>query len=175
VAYFYQSEPHKAYPPLPVNAADLLPFMAPPPFKVDGAIEAERLVDKAKADTGDVKAQSMSSWDDQWSGDSQLWWTADKPNGAMTFQLPAPEAGTYQVTVYLTKAGDYGKFRVSVNGKAFPGEINLYNDGVEATGPLNVGPVRLKAGDNEITVTNIGKDPASKGYMFGLDCVVLTK
>lgn len=175
VAYFYQSEPHKAYPPLPANAADLLPFMPPPPFKIPGAIEGESLLGSAKADTGEVQTQALDSYPGQWSGGNQLWWTPDKANGVLTFKLPVREAGTYQATVYLTKAGDYGKFRVAVNGRSMPGEIDLYNDGVVPTGPIPAGPVTLKAGDNEITVTNIGKNSLSKGYLFGLDCIVLTK
>jgi hypothetical protein len=173
VAYFYQSEPHKAYPPLPADAKDLLPWTPPPPMKVQGAIEGESLVGKAKADVGAVAAQPMDTYPGQWSGGTQLWWTPAKANGVLTFQLPVREAGTYDVTAYLTKANDYGAFRVSVNGREIPAEIDLYSDGVVPTGPLPVGSLSLKAGDNEIKVTNTGKHPLSKGYLFGLDCVVL--
>ena len=166
VAYFYQSEPHKAYPPLPTDAKDLLPFVPPPPMKIKGAIEGESFADKAKATVGDVQTQSLESYDGKWSDGGQLWWTPDKANGVLTFQLPVTEAGTYDVTAYLTKAADYGTFRVTVNGKELPGEIDLYNDGVVPTGPVPAGSVKLKAGDNEVKVINIGKSPMSKGYLF---------
>lgn len=175
VAYFYQSEPHKPYPPLPADAKDLLPWTPPPPMKIQGAIEGETLLPNAKADFGTVQTQDLDAYEGQWSGGGQLWWTPDKGEGVLTVQLPAPEAGTYQATAYLTKASDYGRFRLAVNGKAVPGEIDLYNDGVAPTGPISIGNLTLKAGDNEIRITNTGKNPLSKGYLFGLDCVVLKK
>lgn len=176
VAYFYQGEPHKAYPPLPANAADLLPFNPPPPMKIQGGIEGETLLpSKASATYGDVTTQILDIYEGGWSGGRQLWWTPDKGDGVLTVQVPAPETGAYEVTVYMTKAGDYGKFRFSVGGKPLGSEINLYNVGVAPTGPIVLGKVNLKAGDNAFTITNTGKDPASKGYLAGIDCFVLKK
>src|SRR5439155_21222450 len=44
VAYWYQTEPHAPFPPLPSDPARLLAFVPPPPMKIKGAIEGESLV-----------------------------------------------------------------------------------------------------------------------------------
>jgi hypothetical protein len=69
VAYWYQSEPHAQFPPLPRDAEQLFAD-APPP----GTVEGESLVGTAQATDGRIAAQDMSPFAGQWSGAEQLWW-----------------------------------------------------------------------------------------------------
>ena len=48
VAFWYQSEPHAPFPPLP-PASGFLPYVPPPPMRIEGAIEGESLLSSAQA------------------------------------------------------------------------------------------------------------------------------
>ncbi|HEY3265571.1 MAG TPA: DUF2961 domain-containing protein [Armatimonadota bacterium] len=172
VAYWYQTEPHKAFAALPPAEA-LLPLVPPAPMKIPGAIEGEDLLPFAKATEGEVSEQTMEGWPGQWSNGSQLWWLPSKAGTSLTITAPAPAAGDFDVTGYFTKAKDYGTFRVLVNGKALDAPLNLYNADVTASGPVSLGRVTLTAGPNTVLVQCTGKDARSEGYLFGLDAIVL--
>ena len=108
-----------------------------------------------------------------WSGESQLWWRPQEVAASMTFNLPAPADGTYEVIVYLTRAKDYAKIQFEQSGKALGGEINLFDPNVVPTGAISLGKATLKKGDNPLKVTITGKDDKSVGYLVGIDCFVL--
>ncbi len=173
VAYFYQSEPHSPYPPLPTNPDDLLPFVLPPPVKFPGAIEGESLLKTAKATSGPIEEQGTEPFSGRWSGDSHLWWRPSEAGAELTIQLPAPADGEYDVTGYFSKAKDYGKIQLSAGGQNIGPGINLYNTEVVPTGPISLGRVTLKKGDNPIVVKITGKDEKSASYLVGIDAFVL--
>src|SRR2546423_4130312 len=173
VAYFYQSEPHTSYPALPENPDDLLPFVPPPPYKMTGAIDAEDLIARATATSGEISEQGMESFSGRWSGESQLWWRPTESGSTMTFSLPAPEDGTYDVTAYLTKARDYATVQFQQAGRSIGPEIDLYNPDVVPTGPMSLGRITLKKGANRIMLKVVGKDEKSAGYLVGIDAFVL--
>jgi hypothetical protein len=173
VAYWYQSEPHAAFPPLPRDPADLLAWIPPEPKKVPGAIEGESLIAGAKATRGDVSQQEMENWADEWSNAGQLWWHPAAAGDALTLTLPVKAAGTYEFVGYFTKASDYGKVQIAVNGRNIGPELNFYGAGVTNTGPVSLGRVTLPAGDVPVTITVTGKDSKSSGFLVGLDAFVL--
>ncbi len=175
VAYFYQSEPHASYPALPANADDLLPFIPAPPFRIQGLIEGENLLASAKATNGELSEQGMESFQGRWSGESQLWWRPSEGGAVLNINLPASEDGTYEVTGYFTKAKDYGNIQLSLGGNKVGPEINLFDQNVVPTGPVSLGRVMLKKGDNPLTVTISGKDERSIGYLVGIDGFALKK
>lgn len=174
VAYWYQKEPHAAFPPFPADPAALLPVDEYPPYKIPNAIEGESLVGSATASGGALSAQDMSSFGTDWSGDSQLWWRPAAAGATLNLHISAPAAGIYTLTGYFTKARDYGTVRLSKGGANIGPAINLYDPDVVPSGAVALGTVNLSAGDNVITVTVTGRDPASIGYMFGLDAFVLS-
>jgi hypothetical protein len=170
VAFWYQTHPHAAFPPLP---ADLMPSPGPEIPKVSGIIEGESLLPGAKETVGDVSTQDMGGFAGDWSGLSQLWWVTGEPNGRLTLTLNAPEAREYELIGYFTQAPDYGDAAVSVNGRRLSPVVKGYAEGVRPTGPVSLGRVAVKAGANEVTLENVGKDDRSKGYLVGLDGFVL--
>jgi len=137
--------------------------------RVPGAIEGEKM--KVLEKTGQV--QTQGSWDFM-SREKHLWWTEGKPGDKLTLALNAKEAGRKHVIVRLTKAVDYGKVQLYVNGKKAGGVIDLYNNGVVGTDEIDLGSFELAKGRNRLTVEIVGADPkAVKAYMFGLDYVLL--
>jgi len=173
VAYWYQSEPHAPFPPLPRNPADLLAWIPPEPVKFPGAVEGESLLSGAKASNGTVEEQIMDIWEGQWSNEEQLWWRGAGVGDTLTVTLPVKTAGSYELIGHFTKAADYGKAQVSVNGRKVGPELNFYSANVAPSGPMSLGRVTLPAGNVPVTITITGKDAASSGYLVGLDALVL--
>lgn len=173
VAYWYQSEPHAPFPPLPKDPADLLAWIPPEPKKFPGAIEGEALISGATATKGDISQQEMDAWQGEWSAAGQLWWRDAGVGDVLTLNLPVKTAGTYDLIGHFTKAGDYGTIQVAVNGQKVGPEVNLYSATVAPSGPVPLGRVTLPAGNVPVTITITGKDAKSNGYLVGVDAFVL--
>lgn len=141
-------------------------------FKIKGIIEGETLAILAKTG-GNTSIQDMSGWGEAWSNEA-LWWTEGKPGNTLELALPVEKAGTYRLTVQLTKAIDYGIVQLSLDDTKLGGPIDLYNNGVIATGPIDLGTHELAQGRHVLKVEIIGaNEKAVKSYMFGLDYVKL--
>jgi Protein of unknown function (DUF2961) len=169
VAYFYQSGPHKPYPPLPANAEDLLPTMQ----SMSGGIEGEDLVPHATASAGNVSVQGMGGFSGTWSGGAQLFWNGGNPGAELNLQVPAKRRGPYQLSGIFTTAPDYGTIQVYQNGVGIGGPIDLFSPQVQPTPITLLGPIQLQRGDNPITIRIVGKDPQSTNYFVGIDALKL--
>ncbi|MEI7732638.1 MAG: glycoside hydrolase family 172 protein [Verrucomicrobiota bacterium] len=140
---------------------------------VKGALEGESLKILSKT-AGNAREQALDTFPGEWSNGSQLWWTGAKPGDKLTLAVPVKQAGTYKLSVQLTKAKDYGIVQLSLDGKKLGEPIDLYDPEVMPSGVLNLGSHSLDARDHELSVEIIGANPAAlKGYMFGLDYVKL--
>jgi hypothetical protein len=177
VAFWYQTHPHAPFPPLPGR---LMPAPAWQPPRVTGLIEAEDMLGDAKVTAGELRVQEMTEWETDsaaWGAAKQLWWVESQPGAKLTLPLRVSRAGTRELVGYFTRARDYGQIRVSVNGRLLPPIVNGYSPNVEPTGPISFGRVQLKAGENQLTIEIVGKDPRaqgySNGYLVGIDGFVL--
>jgi len=123
---------------------------------------------------GTVSTQGMAGFPaGKWKNDDQLWWTGAQPGDKLELAVPVKKAGTYQVSVVLTKARDYGIVQLYLDGKKAGEPINLYNPEVIATEPMPIGTHQLAEGDHTLGVEIVGADEkADKAYMFGLDYVI---
>jgi hypothetical protein len=172
-AYFYlapgTSDPYQAAPITERVGYDV----APETVGVKGALEGERLKILSKT-RGDANEQDLTDRGSGWSGDSQLWWTNAKPGDKLELALPVKAAGKFKLVANLTKAADYGIVQLSLDGKKLGEPIDLFNNGVVPTKPLDLGTHDLAAGQHVLAVEIVGANPkAVKAYMFGLDYVKL--
>jgi hypothetical protein len=142
-------------------------------FKVKGSLEGEDL--KILSSTaGNPQRQDMDGFGPNWSGDAHLWWIDAKPGDKLDLSVPVQKTGAYRVKMQLTKAIDYGIVQLYLDGKKLGEPIDLYNDGVVATGVLNMGVHELDKGEHRLTVQITGaNEKAVKSYMFGLDYLLL--
>ncbi len=142
-------------------------------FKVKGALEGEDLAILSKTG-GNTTVQDMSGYSEGWSNEAHLWWTDAKPGNVLELAVPVAKAGSYRLKMQLTKAIDYGIVQLYLDGKKLGDPIDLFNDGVIATGALDMGTHDLSQGRHTLKVEIIGaNDKAVKSYMFGLDYVKL--
>jgi hypothetical protein len=160
------------YSPLPLEERTGY-FVPAETKKVPGAIEGESLkvLDKTG---GKAQAQDMAGFGDSWSNDAQLWWTGAQPGDKLELALPAAKDGKYRLLVQLTEALDYGIVQLRLDGGKLGKPIDLYHNGVIATGELDLGTHTLSAGDHRLAVEITGANKqAVSSHMFGLDYVKL--
>jgi arylsulfatase A-like enzyme len=142
-------------------------------------IEAEDLMDKSTVTGGRLRIQEMPAKKKQWGNNAQLWWVEAQPGDRLKLPLKVKKSGTYDLIGFFTRAGDYGIIRLNVNGKPTGPLVDGYNNGIEATGPVEFGSVILKEGINEVEIELVGKDSRSagysNGYLVGIDGFTLTK
>ncbi|QDS92204.1 FG-GAP repeat protein [Roseimaritima multifibrata] len=158
--------------PLPGQSADqVLPV---PDQEGTWRLEGEWLVSRSKATAGALRPQAMGGFGGDWSGDSQLWWTGGKPGSVLKVTLPVPAEGTYDVTMYLTRAVDYAQLQVRGPGIS-PLEIDLFDPKVSLAEPLEWQGVTIPKGQPltfELEITGANKS-ALRRFMVGLDRIEL--
>ena len=132
------------------------------------------LFESAKASAGTPAAQSMTSFGSDWSGNKQLFlYNKTASDFTLTLYVCVPQAGRYDMTGAFTAAGDYGKFRLSVNGR-IAGNFDFYHSGVVRT-VVEIGALELAAGYNKLVFTCTGKNASSTGYCIGVDLLRFTQ
>lgn len=148
-------------------------FEVPPTRKIASALEGETLRVLEKTG-GNADEQAMDEFGENWSGNSQLWWTGAKIGDKLTLEVPVKDAGKYNVKAQLTKARDYGIVQLYLDGQKLGDKLDLFDDNVVATGQLSLGTFDLTAGAHKFMVEIVGaNEKALKSYMVGLDYVKL--
>lgn len=171
VAYWYQTEPHVPFEPLPTPeqrlpepAAQQAKYYEPDAFEIEGGLITFQASDNT------VKEQDLSTFGNEWSNGKQLWFTPDAPkNYAATVDVPPDMAGEKKITLWFTKAPDYGKVQLWLNSQKVA-EWDGYNEGKVVRDSIQF-PVKLNAGPNTVELRIIGKNEKSTSYMAGLDCL----
>ena len=142
--------------------------------KVKGALEGEEMKILRKDRRQSGTAGYVRATGSDWSNESHLWWTDAKPGDTLDLAVPVEKAGTYRLKMQLTKAVDYGIVQLSLDGKKLGEPIDLFNNGVVATGVLDMGMHELSKGQHVLRVEIVGaNEKAVKSYMFGLDYMKL--
>ena len=157
------------YGPVPVDQRDGY-YVVPPPVAGGFNVLGEP--------KGQVRTQGMRNerYQGTWKNGDQLWWTHAKPGDTLDVAVRVQEAGTYNVSVVLTTARDYGIVQLSLDGKKVGEPIDLYNPRVAITEPIPLGTHQLAEGEHTLGAEIVGaNEKAVKSYMFGLDEVILEK
>ena len=160
VAYWYQIEPHKPFPPLPAARDRLYRD-----FKQ--VVQGETLLDEAAPSEGPVSRQDGEGW----SGGAQLFWCPTKAGQSLNVPFAVEKGGVYDIALVLTHSWDYGIYAVIVNGETLPSPLDLYSADIEVKKHL-FREVNLEAGEQTLELRNVGKSEESGGYFLGLDAII---
>lgn len=123
---------------------------------------------------GSVSAQEMSSFGSGWQGDAQLFFAAGSKSARLVLELYAIGPAWYSVDVYLTRAPDYGRLALTLEGSGSSTEFDGYAPQVEPARVLHVGSARPDQGPLILDVHVTGRNRKSRGYFAGIDRIVLT-
>ena len=173
VAYWYQAEPHSPFPKLP-DAAERLRDAERPPLKISGALECESLEVVARSPGLSLEPQALGSFGPGWSDNAQLFVKAKGVGDFVELAIPAKDSARRVLVLYATRAPDYGKLRLTVNGQAVAkAPLDLYGDKPSPTGSIHLGIFEPKDGKFILRAEVVGANPESTGprFYFGLDAV----
>lgn len=120
-----------------------------------------------------VSQQKMTQWGTHlWSNDKQLFCRCEK-DSSFTLELNVPEQGNYHLELFATCAPDFGKLRLSLDGKPIGSLVDLYGGRIYPSGAINLGTHQLTAGKHHLHVAIAGKNEHSKAFHVGLDALQL--
>jgi D-arabinan exo alpha-(1,3)/(1,5)-arabinofuranosidase (non-reducing end) len=177
VAYWY-ADRLAPLPPLPPVAERLpgrMPVLFVEPVPAGGAVvEGEALVEGAVASTGKVEMQELDGFrgKQRWSGEKHLWWTPAAAGATLELHFDVATAGRYEVAALLTAAPDYGTFELALDGGK-PVAADAFDPRVKRMAPVSLGTLDLAAGSHALAIHGTGRNEKSKGFLFGLDGLVL--
>jgi hypothetical protein len=174
VAYWYQTEPHAEFPPLPSREVRTRDARRPA-VKFEGAVECETLEIAARSADLPVETQNLEGLGSGWSADAQLFIRAPQVGGFVELIVPTEQSGPQRITLHATRAPDYGTLKFSVTGRTVESTFDGYAEIAAPSGPIDLGVHEPQDGKFVIRVEVVGTNSASTGqkYYYGLDAVVL--
>lgn len=147
----------------------------PDPFRIRGALEAERLEVKAASSHVTVSKQEIDLASFPPLSEGRLLFVRLRQNGdSISLGLPPSLApGQYSLSVRLVTSWDYGVIGMSFNGTPLGQPVDAYTPAIDARS-VSLGDVRVNAGENVLTLEAVGQNPRSSGCFAGIDAVMLT-
>jgi hypothetical protein len=107
--------------------------------------------------------------------DSQLFWGGGQPGAVLDLTIDIGEEGIYDVELHMTRAPDFGRLRIQVDGKNAAEVFDGYATTVLPGGPVKLGSFDLQPGPRAIRFVIEGKNASSSNYFAGIDFVRLNK
>ncbi len=176
VNYWY-AEPSATDNLLPVTNPEIATCEHTPVYKIPGAIEAEQMVLKSTSGCYLVM-EDMSWWGrSSWSYEHQMLIRNYQMPGRAEFSFNAGQSGWYKVTGYFSRWFRYAIGRFDVNGKTVGTDYDFYLDSqdVQPSGPIALGVFELKATDNRLGMTMVGRNPNAVNQNLAIDALLLEK
>ena len=154
----------RPWPPCPDDPAD---------FRIAGAIEFEALAVERKSDRLMVDRQNMAGFPDGlWSGQTQLVVYGGDAGDSVTFRLKDIPDGRYALKLFLTRAPDYGRVKLSANGRETV--FDAYAETVTVAEPVTIPDIDVSDGTFTLQAALLDRNPRSLGTMLGFDCMTMT-
>jgi hypothetical protein len=172
VAYWYQTEPHRPWSPLPPVEARL-PRPTLRPEHVAGALEAEDLgwarVENGKAE---VRRGFQFAF---WSGWAMLEFRPERLPARVGLRVAVEKPGRYEVKAGLKEGRNMGRFQLVVDGEEVGGPVDAYGPDSPFMKERGLGEVMLSEGEHEFAFVVEGKNEESRGALLGLDYLLVSK
>lgn len=108
-----------------------------------------------------------------YSGGHQFWVQPSSRNAYVDIALHVPRAGNYSLQVKYTKSWDYAIVQASLDDQKLGEAVDTYAPSVAPAEPLTLGQMRLDMGKHILRFQAVDKNAESKGYLMGIDHVVV--
>lgn len=178
-AFWYQEEPHAAYPwPPPAgggrfrSSPPVQPVIEFPPGDEVTVLPLEAESLPAETVGGVYDPQDMLPYGPDWSGNRQLRFEAEQPGGAVVFDTPEPAfSGWYYLECVLT-SGPWGAVtEIQVEDQTIHPGVDLYSPDITPKKVVSESPAFLHAAkEPKVHFVARKKNPKSSGYVIGVDC-----
>lgn len=169
-AYWYQNEPHRTFEPI---CEDRTPSVAKEAFFLPGAIEWEG--------TPGTHPMFMSTYLSGWSNNMSALF-AGTVGGSTEKKFNVESDGEYIISVNYIKHANGAIAQVAIDGNDIGGVINTYApekrddyllNANHAMGHIELGMVKLNAGEHTARITITGKDEKVKAMELMIDCITV--
>jgi hypothetical protein len=161
VAFWYQRGQPKRFAALPTAAERRLP-------PIDRVIEGRELMAGADAEGAALSLQGGQPW----TGEGQLFIGARTSKARVRIAFEVPDAPGRTPFLAFTHSYDFGIYRITLDDEPVAEEMDFYSPNVELR-ELSLGERTLTPGKHVLVLECVGKSPASKGWMLGVDSVRL--
>ena len=118
----------------------------------------------------DYRPQDLGA---NYSGGHQFWVQPCNLNGWVDIALEIPRAGSYEISMRYTQAGDYGTVQAFLDGKPIGPAVDNYHEGVILADPLTLTTTDLTEGRHVLRFQAVGKNEKARGYLMGIDHVIV--
>lgn len=177
ISYWYSSKEEKGfYEPVPLEKRRVVQLPELVLYKEPDSYEGETLK-VLSVSAGRASAQNMGRYGNLWSSEQHLRWVDGCPGAAMEIEIPVWETGPYRLQAGFTKASDYGRVQLYLDGNKIGDVLDLYSASLSHTGKLDLAQLDLERGSHIMRVEIVGaNNSAVEGrYLFGLDFIKLQK
>jgi len=103
----------------------------------------------------------------------QFWVSTSNLNAWVDIAIEIPQAGSYEFMVKYTKSWDYSRVQAFLDGKPLGPVVDTYAATVVPADVLTLGKLALTAGRHVLRFQAVGHNPQSKGYLIGIDHVIV--
>ncbi len=108
-----------------------------------------------------------------YSSGHQFWVSPSDLNAWVDIGIEIPQAGSYEFMVKYTKSWDYARVQAFLDGKPFGPVVDTYAATVVPADTLTLGKPALTAGRHVLRFQAVGHNPQSKGYLIGIDHIIV--
>ena len=166
-----------AVPPLPdMRAPKAAPKPIPARVKMSSfrnAVECESMKVASKPGRVMAKPQELRRFPGKWSAASHLFVRGAEVGDGVELRVPAAGVTRAKLALHATRSYDYGILRFSINGQPAGENVDLFADKPIPSGPIELGGFAPVDNAYVLRAEVVGRNPKSKGTLFGLDCVVI--
>ena len=156
VAIWYQTEPHKPWPAMPLAAERL-------PFRETELVVGWKSVDGCRHSEHPITIQEIGGTTDG----KQLWLTPQDETAWVEIPFHLDKATRMELVGKFVTAQDYGIYDVLLDGKKIA-SVDLYTPTIKTT-ERRWGLHSLAAGEHSLRLQCAGKANESIGYFLGFD------
>lgn len=169
VAYFYVDNPRPLEGELP-PAAERLPHFDPMP-RPEGVFETQYMK-RDFPETAKVEPQEIGQAPNHtgnWLNNDQIFVRKMKKGETATLTFNTTQSVSGDAALYVTRAHDYAKVTVSLDGKKL-GTYDGYNADIDRV-KVSLGKLSLDEGEHKLKVTVAGQNEKSTGTFWGIDYI----
>lgn len=155
VAFWYQTEPHKPWPPLPPGTARL-------PFHDSILLTGQEAIGGAKHSDAPLEGKRVGA-----AGNEQLWFKPNTDGGWLEVSFETDRAQDVDLILNVVRMREGGTYQVKLDGQRIA-QIDFYASDSAST-PGILGRQHIEAGTHRLRFECTGKSPESKAFFLGFD------